>query len=188
MTSARSPHISTPSLAGPVQLDLFGQVEADLTEQQARDRLHQTFQALKHRHPATGEDLGTRVWCGRCGAVEVNDFLIVINHELGWCAGCYARLRPGAVDGPFSHLSEAQRADRWDRQYFPDCANCGHPWGLHGWDIAGGSHDANSGCHALLSTWCRCPRYRSNAAALTGHQHTPAARAHQHAPEAAQRP
>lgn len=189
MTSVRSPRTSTSNLVGPVQLDLFGQVEADLTEQQARvdagqvrEQLRLAFEALKHRHPATGDDLGTRVWCGRCGAVEVNDFLIVINHELGWCAGCYARFRPGAVNGPFNHLSEAQQADRWDRRFFPDCTDCGHPWGLHGWDIGGGSHDTNTGCHALLSAWCRCPRYLPGGAptAMTGPGHPAAVRPGEH--------
>jgi len=158
---------SRPRPGGPVQLDLFGEVDAALAARRAqaaadliRQQLLVDFEAIKHRHPGTGKDLGTRMWCGRCGAVEVNDFLIVINHELGWCAGCYIRHRPGTLDSPFAHLTEQQQADRWDRLYFADCAGCGHPWGLHCWDIGGGSHDTNIGCHALLTGRCDCPGYR----------------------------
>ncbi len=79
--------------AGAVQLDLFGEVNAVLAAQRpeadagrVRQQLRASFEALTHRHPATGQDLGSRVWCGRCGAIEVNDFLIWRDSK---------RLRPG---------------------------------------------------------------------------------------------
>jgi hypothetical protein len=152
--------------AAAVQLDLFGEVAALLYTTHAeaddlpsrRQRLA-IFRTIKHRHPRTGEHLGDRMWCGRCGAVELNEVLMVINHETGWCAGCYTRFRSGVLASPFAHLTERQRADRWDRRFFTDCVGCGHPWGLHAWDIGGGSHDANAGCHPLLRRSCRCTRY-----------------------------
>lgn len=160
-------------IGAPVQLDLFGEVAARLATQQAdadRQRraaeLLAAFQAVKHRHPGTGADLGPRMWCGRCGAVEGSEFLIVINHELDWCAGCYPRFRPGVPIRPFAQLSMAQRADRWDRPFFADCVACGHPWGLHGSDIGGGAHDSHAGCQALPHARCRCTTYLAPVAVL----------------------
>lgn len=160
-----------PRAAAGVQLDLFGQVETAIAAQAAataaataREDLRRAFTNLMHHHPGTGADLGHRLWCGRCGGVEANSYLIVINHELGWLAGCYARFRPGTVSGPFDGTTEAQRADRWDRQFFADCHACGHPWGLHPWELGGGSHDERTGCHALRFGRCRCTGYQQAAA------------------------
>lgn len=141
-----------------VQEDLFGEVAAALAAQAEHRELRAAFEATKHRRPDTGQDLGTAMWCGRCGATVLNEFLIEINHETGWTAGCYVELRPGAVGRRFGQLTEAQRADRWDRRFFGDCAGCGHPWGLHGWNIGGGSHYHDRRCLALLSG-CGCRRY-----------------------------
>jgi|GEM_PF-7062559 len=140
-----------------------GRRQAAADRGHARRRLRAAFAAIKHRHPGTGADLGPRLWCGRCGALEPNELLIAINHELSWCAGCYTGLRPGVLASPFAHLSEAQRADRWDRQFVADCAGCAHPWGLHGWDIGGGSHDTHAGCQAVLRSRCPCIGYHPSA-------------------------
>jgi hypothetical protein len=50
--------------------------QADADRVRVRQQLHAAFEATKHRHPGTGADLGSRLWCGGFGEVEINDFLI----------------------------------------------------------------------------------------------------------------
>jgi hypothetical protein len=141
-----------------VQEDLFGEVAARLAAHAERRELRHRFEAVKHRRPDTGRDLGAGMWCGRCGATAVNEAVLLTNHDTGWTVGCYLALRPGAAGHWAAHLTAQQRLDRWDRQFFGDCTGCGHPWGLHGWDIGGGSHHQHAGCMAVIPG-CGCRRY-----------------------------
>jgi hypothetical protein len=96
--------------------------------------------------PAGDEREGTR--CGRCGEPCL-PFDLTINHDLGY-VGCPAdRARAGGRHGP---MPVARLVERADREAYPDCAACGHPWGLH-------SFGGQLPCERSCLTYCGCRGY-----------------------------
>ncbi len=118
------------------------------------------------RLPAGAERKGTR--CLRCGK-PCMPYDRITTHDRGFC-GCF-----GIDERCFQYIEdlvERERAffDRADREAFPDCARCGHPWGLH-LGISVGSSLPNTQlctycgphCHGYIrpprakSPWGTCP-------------------------------
>jgi hypothetical protein len=81
--------------------------------------------------------------CGRCGTIDWTGH-VSTSHDLGYC-GCpndrdptWSRSEKGPGYQSITHngrvrsqLTTEELCERWDRRYLPDCAECGHPWGLH---------------------------------------------------------
>lgn len=91
--------------------------------------------------PASGRTQAIR--CGRCGEVILP---FGFDHDTGWC-GCPS-------DGR-GQLSAEQLLERDDAAYFPACARCGCPWGLHRTLNVGNALAAECACYS----WCGCQGY-----------------------------
>ena len=142
--------------------DLFD-VLAGTDDQHDRDMEdREVFRQAHSVRPDTGKACPPgRTWCGRCGE-DVSAYDLTINHDLGYC-GCPVDVDPvfkeatpapgwrntAEISTPFDYDALAHR---WDRQFYPDCAACGHPWGLHYRHNATGS---------TCLTYCGCHRYQA---------------------------
>jgi hypothetical protein len=82
-----------------IQLDLFGAVETQLTEAEARDARRAEFERRARRHPDGTEVIWTAPddcglgpkgsthpgWrCWLCGKIEAGDWMLSNNHWVGW--------------------------------------------------------------------------------------------------------
>ena len=131
-------------MADGIQLDLFGEVEAKLTEGQRRAKARRlatldccTGEPCPCGGPHPGQTATwTQVKCGRCGGLD-SEFGMSINHDLGY-SGCPRDRRWNEAEGrapceqpnPWDDL-EAWMNDRHDNAHHAMCG-CGHAWGLHG--------------------------------------------------------
>jgi hypothetical protein len=136
-------------------------------EEEARRRLLDSFQeAMREdwRSPGThtavprpgapSGEIGEGTRCGRCGE-PVMPFDLTINHDLGY-VGCPAD-RAAGLHAPMPVAALCERADR---EAYPDCATCGHPWGLH---VIGAGPPVGLSC----LTYCGCRGYAAPPAAVS---------------------
>ncbi|WP_396902765.1 hypothetical protein [Mycolicibacterium sp.] len=141
------------------QMDMLGLLDGSTEQQERRAALRREHDERRRVRPDTGKVLEPGwTWCGRCGQT-VREFELVNNHDLAY-GGCPVEFDPtwskydpapgfrGVANYPGgSHLTAEDLADRFDRQYFPDCAECGCPWGLH--KLSQG----------ICIAYCGCPEY-----------------------------
>ena len=138
-----------------VTLDLFTDHEARVEYEQRRLRYRDDtdqdwrnpgrYTRLRFPGAPIPDQRGTR--CGRCGK-PCAPYDLIINHDRGY-GGCGGD-SPVVEDEHGSR--EASLCDRADREAFPDCARCGHPWGLH---TSGGGLPQTQHCYA----YCGCMGY-----------------------------